>query len=206
MAEKSDNEKTEKEKRKGYRLTRITTKFGDKGKTYIVGGFVLSKHHPRVRAYGSADELASFIGYTLSKISKDEELKDIADILKKIQNHLFILEGDLARLSKPSDTEKKRVSSKMIDWLEELEEKYLAELEPLEDFILPGGSEPSSLMHILRTVARRCEREIVELMSFESVNENCLIYMNRLSDLFFILARIINKRKGIKDEIVNWEE
>jgi ATP:cob(I)alamin adenosyltransferase len=94
MAEKPDNEKTEKEKRKGYRLTHITTKFGDKGKTYIVGGFVLSKHHPRVRAYGTADELASFIGYTLSKISKDEELKDIAYILKKIQNHplLFLKE------------------------------------------------------------------------------------------------------------------
>lgn len=200
--------KEEKKERKGVRLSVITTKFGDKGQTYIVGGFVLSKHHPRVEAYGSVDELASFLGYAISVISKDSNFSDIVEVLKRVQNHLFILAGDLARYIKPSDSidkEKKRVIKKMIDWLEDVERSYLKDLEPLEDFILPGGSEEASLLHIARVVARRAEREVSELMSYEKINENCLIYLNRLSDLLFIMARVINKRKGIKEEIVSWE-
>lgn len=197
----------EKEKRKGTRLTVITTKFGDKGETYIAGGFVVKKSHPRVKAYGTADELASFIGYTISVLKESKDLEEFTEILEKIQNHLFILGGDLARLLKSSDTkDQKRVTEKMVEWVEKIEEKYLKELEPLEDFILPGGSKEASLFHILRTIARRCEREIVELSEIEKVNPNCIKYVNRLSDLFFIIARAINKRKGIKEKIVNWEQ
>ncbi|MCX7733636.1 MAG: cob(I)yrinic acid a,c-diamide adenosyltransferase [bacterium] len=197
-------------KRRGMRLTIITTKFGDSGETYISGGFVLKKNHPRVKAYGTVDELASFVGYTISVMREgDEKMSEFTDILEKIQNHLFILGGDLARLLKPSDeiTEThRRVTEKMVNWVEELEKKYIKELEPLEDFILPGGSKESSLFHILRTVSRRCEREIVELSQIEKVNPKCIKYINRLSDLFFILARVINKRKGVGEKIVNWEQ
>lgn len=197
-------------KRRGMRLTVITTKFGDFGETYISGGFVLKKNHPRVKAYGTVDELCSFIGYTISVLKEDEtNMREFIQILEKIQNHLFILGGDLARLLKPSDeiTEsQRRLTEKPIDWLEDLEKKYLKELEPLEDFILPGGSKEGSLFHILRTITRRCEREIVELAETEKINPKCIKYINRLSDLFFILARIINKKKGIEEKIINWEQ
>ncbi len=196
-------------KRKGFRLTSITTKFGDKGKTYISGGFVASKHNPRVRAYGSVDELASFVGFVISLFEEKKKHSDIRDILLKVQDHLFILGGDIARPLKPSDPiteEERRVTEKMTKWVEELEEKYISDLEPLEDFILPGGDILASALHILRVVARRCERDIVELASLENINENCIIYINRLSDLFFILARVINKRERREEKIVSWKQ
>ncbi len=213
MGEKKEGqeEKTGKGKRKRrMRLTIITTKFGDKGNTYLAGGFVVGKNHPRVRAYGDVDELASFTGYAISIMKeKGEKFKDIVEILERIQNHLFILGGDLARILRPSESikeEEKRVTKKMIDWLEAQQKRYLSELEPLEDFILPGGCPHASMLHILRTVARRCEREIVELASKEKINENCIVYINRLSDLFFVLARIINKREGVNEKIVDWKQ
>jgi cob(I)alamin adenosyltransferase len=216
LKEESEGEKGEGKERKGrrgFRLTTITTKFGDKGKTYISGGFVVGKNNPRVRAYGTVDELASFVGFTISLIEEKPERenkhKDIKDILLKIQDHLFILGGDLARPLKPSDSiteSERRVTEKMIKWVEELEKKYIQDLEPLEDFILPGGDIIASALHILRTVARRAEREIVELSSLENINPKCIVYMNRLSDLFFILSRVINKREGKNEKIVSWEQ
>lgn len=197
-------------KRRGMRLTVITTKFGDSGETYISGGFVMNKSHPRIKAYGTVDELCSFIGYTISVLREDNKnMEKFIEILEKIQNHLFIIGGDLARLLKTSDeiTEsQRRLTEKPIEWLEELEKKYLRELEPLEDFILPGGSKEASLFHILRTIARRAEREIVELAKMERINPKCIKYINRLSDLFFILARVINKQKGVEEKIVSWEQ
>lgn len=196
-------------KRKRMRLTVITTKFGDGGNTRIAGGFVVSKNHPRVRAYGSVDELSSFLGYTISELKKsDKDMTEFIEILERIQNQLFILGGDLASLLRSSDEISEssiRVTDKMVDWLEEIERKYIKELEPLEEFVLPGGSKEASLLHILRTITRRCEREIVELSHTERINPRCIKYINRLSDLFFILARVINKRKGVEEKLVKWE-
>lgn len=200
------------EERKGrrMRLTVITTKVGDGGETYLAGGFVVKKNHPRVKAYGSVDELASFIGYAVAVLRDEGDLlMEFVEILEKIQHQLVVLAGDLARVIRPSDRmdeSQKRVTEKMTKWIEELEKKYLKELEPLEDFIIPGGTKEASLLHILRTVARRCEREIVELSQIEKVNPNCVKYINRLSDLFFIIARVINKRKNVKESVVVWKQ
>ncbi len=200
---------SESNKRKFFRITKITTKFGDSGETYIPGGFVVSKSHSRIRAYGAVDELVSLLGYIISVIEDSDRkdvLIDIKDVLRRIQDQLFVLGGDLARLFRKSDEHRpKSVKQAMIDWLEEEEEKFLQELEPLEDFIIPGGSRISALIHLARTVARRCETEIVNLACTEKINQKCIVYINRLSDLLFILARIVNKRLGIKEEIVNWE-
>lgn len=179
---------------------KIYTKTGDKGETGLFGGERVGKNNIRISAYGTVDELNSFIGLALTEI-KSEEIKEI---LIDIQNKLFVVGSDLAT----PDNEKnrklniKRTSEDFITKAEKDIDFISDKLEPLRNFILPGGSKGAALLHICRTVTRRAEREVVELKNSEYISDNILVFLNRLSDLFFVLSRYENQVSGIPD--VKW--
>lgn len=183
------------------RITKVYTKTGDLGETSLVGGRRVSKSSLRVDSYGEVDELNSVLGIVQS-IVNDGEIKEL---IKSIQNGLFIMGGDLAT---PDNSEigVPRIDSEMIQKLESLIDKYVGEVGDLKEFILPGGSEPGSFLHLARTICRRAERKIVALNQEEKINSNLIIYINRLSDLLFMLARVINKRCGIEETYVDFSE
>lgn len=172
---------------------RIYTKTGDDGNTELQGNYRISKSHQRIISYGTIDEANSTIGIVLSN-QLDE---DIREILTQIQNELFLVGSDLSNPDL-NDT-KNRVSLEMIEMLENHIDKYESELEPLRNFILPGGDQISAQIHHARTVIRRAETQVVLLSDKDEINSNCIKYLNRLSDLFFVIGRLINKRKGIED-------
>ena len=174
---------------------KIYTKTGDDGTTGLQGNSRVSKSHPRIIAYGTIDEANAVLGI----ISSYELDEDIAVLLNLIQNELFIVGADL---SNPKlEDEKNRVTSDMIYNLEKNIDKYEEELSPLTNFILPGGNTVASQLHHVRTVIRRAEICIVLLSEQEKINNNCIKYVNRLSDLFFVLGRVSNKRSGQNDII-----
>ena len=174
---------------------KIYTKTGDDGTTGLQGNSRVLKSHPRIIAYGTIDEANAVLGI----ISSYELDKDIAVLLNLIQNELFIVGADL---SNPKlEDEKNRVTSDMIYNLEKNIDKYEEELSPLTNFILPGGNTVASQLHHIRTVIRRAEICIVLLSEQEKINNNCIKYVNRLSDLFFVLGRVSNKRSGQNDII-----
>ena len=174
---------------------KIYTKTGDDGTTGLQGNSRVSKSHPRIIAYGTIDEANAVLGV----ISSYELDKDIAALLNLIQNELFIVGADL---SNPKLEDKKnRVTSDMIYNLEKNIDKYEEELSPLTNFILPGGNIVASQLHHIRTVIRRAEICIVLLSEQEKINNDCIKYVNRLSDLFFVLGRVSNKRSGHSDII-----
>ena len=180
---------------------KIYTKTGDKGETSLFGGERVQKSEQRLNAYGTIDELNSFIGMAVVETA-DSEVKEV---LQKIQNQLFNLGADLAT----PETEKTkklnvfRVDEKFYKFAEESIDKYETELDELKSFILPGGSECASILHVCRSICRRAEREIVELSNLEKVNKEVIVYVNRLSDLFFVLSRYENKIAGILD--IEWK-
>lgn len=169
---------------------KIYTKTGDKGETGLFGGERVNKNSYRIEAYGTVDELNSSIGLALTEVG-DEEVKKI---LLKIQNELFVLGSDLAS----PDTEKnkklniRRVPKDFFLNAEMTIDQFENKLEPLKNFILPGGSKSAAMLHVCRTVCRRAERRVVELSGRENINGNIIVYLNRLSDLFFVLARYEN--------------
>ncbi|NIP37979.1 MAG: cob(I)yrinic acid a,c-diamide adenosyltransferase [Candidatus Dadabacteria bacterium] len=181
------------------RITRVYTKTGDDGYTSLVFGQRVSKASKRVTAYGDVDELNSFIGVIRSKNTD----KRIDNLLTAIQNDLFIIGADLASV----DSDKSlRLTKKRVAFLERNIDKYLENLEPLKEFILPGGSEAGSFIHLARTVARRAERNVALLKETEEINGLVLIYLNRLSDLFFVLARIVNKNAEQPETLVDFKK
>ncbi len=181
------------------RITRVYTRQGDDGRTQLVSGDRVWKDSTRVEAYGEVDELNSLIGFARSFI--DDEKVD--SMLREIQNDLFKVGADLAT---PLSFERAiRVSPEMVDKLEKWIDELNASLEPLKDFILPSGSKAGSLLHYARTVCRRAERRVVSLMKEEEINLPALKYLNRLSDLLFVLARYVNKLDGQKEDLVQWK-
>ncbi len=176
---------------------KIYTKTGDKGETGLLGGERVSKDNIRICAYGTVDELNSFIGLAITEI-KSEEVKNI---LIDIQNKLFVVGSDLA--TPDNDKNKKlnikRTSEEFITKAENDIDLISDKLEPLRNFILPGGSKGAALLHICRTVARRAEREVVQLKNLDYISDNIVIFLNRLSDLFFVLSRYENEVSGIPD-------
>ncbi|WP_243386471.1 cob(I)yrinic acid a,c-diamide adenosyltransferase [Bacillus kexueae] len=174
----------------------IYTKTGDKGKTSIIGGRV-DKDDLRVQAYGTIDELNAFIGLAMTRLTEDH-YHDIYNELEKIQHELFDCGGDLAVVFEKQKNPFKTTED-MITFLEERIDEYVEEAPPLQRFILPGGTEAASYIHVARTIARRVERQIVSLQKVEKIHEPVLKYMNRLSDYLFALARVINYRAGKKD-------
>ena len=172
-------------------LNRIYTRTGDAGETALSDGTRLAKHAPRVTAYGTVDETNATVG--LARLHAAGEI-DVQ--LTRIQNDLFDLGADLARPAMERDGEAGypvlRVTLAQVERLEAEIDAMISRLEPLRSFILPGGSALSAHLHLARTVCRRAERCAVELAATESVNEAAVKYLNRLSDWFFVAARIAN--------------
>ena len=181
---------------------KIYTKKGDKGKTNLLGTDKrISKSSKRVKSYGEIDELNSFIGLAISG-DAPEEFSHIIRELDKIQIDLFVIGAELATISDDKEIVK-RINMKDVERLENIIDSCSEELEPLENFILPGGSSVAAIFHICRTICRRAERNVVDLSEEDEVNEEIITYLNRLSDLFFILARLSNKILGVED--VKWD-
>lgn len=172
-------------------LNKIYTRTGDKGDTALGNGDRVAKHDPRVEAYGTVDELNSFVG--VARLDAKDET-DAA--LSRIQNDLFDLGADLCRPDIEKDAEAEypplRISDAQVDRLEREIDVMNAELEPLRSFILPGGRKLAADLHVCRTVARRAERLSVELAGKQDVNGVAIRYLNRLSDWFFVAARMAN--------------
>jgi len=181
------------------RINRVYTRTGDNGQTSLVGGTRVSKSSLRVDAYGEVDELNSLIGVARSQ-SQDPQ---IDEVLGLIQNDLFTLGADLAS---PSDISVPRIAESFVTRLEQFSDQFLSELEPLKEFILPGGTESGAVLHLARTVARRAERRVVALSEAEELNPETIVYLNRLSDLLFILARVINNRSGIQEKMTDFSK
>jgi len=178
-------------------MVKIYTKTGDDGSTGLIGGKRIRKSNPRIIAYGAVDELNSTLGIVLSSKVDD----DIADLLTRIQNDLFLVGSDLANPDLKNTSN--RITDKMIQFLEENIDRLEKELSPITYFILPGGDPVASHMHMARAISRRAETNIVHLAEIEEINKTCQIYMNRLADLLFVIARVINTRKMIND--IAWE-
>lgn len=174
---------------------RLYTRTGDKGETSIIGGRV-GKDDIRVDAYGTVDELNSVVGMAMTELSP-EKFQDILADLETIQHELFDCGGDLATINGKRGF---KLQQESIDEMEAKIDVYIQEAPELERFILPGGSKGSAHIHLARTVARRAERLVVALMrTGEEVHPITLKYLNRLSDYFFAIARVINFREGVKD-------
>jgi cob(I)alamin adenosyltransferase len=172
---------------------KIYTKTGDDGNTGLQGNFRIAKSHPRIVSYGTVDEANAALGVVLTYSLDD----DISLILTEIQNDLFLVGADL---SNPNLNDvKNRVSLEMVEKLEQYIDKFELELPPLTNFILPGGDPAAAQLHYVRTVVRRAETQTVQLSEKDEINSNCIKYLNRLSDLFFVMGRLINKRKNKGD-------
>ncbi len=183
---------------------KIYTKTGDKGETSLVGGQRIAKDDPRIEAYGTIDELNSVVGLVISQLQKHSRI--IAGDLTTIQHHLFDIGAELASLSnrKTKAIKIPRVTERKITWLEKRIDRYTKDLAPLQAFILPGGTEAASSLHLARTICRRAERRIVALGRVIEINHELVKYINRLSDYLFTAARLTNHQSGSED--VLWEK
>jgi len=184
---------------------KIYTRTGDKGETGLIGGRRTSKADPRIVAYGAVDELNSSIGMANCILAAGEVFADLVDVFTKVQNDLFVVGSDLADPDYPaSKRSTPRVTEDMASALEPAIDKFEAELTPITFFILPGGNTQASILHVCRSVARRAETAAVALLSNEKINPAIIVYLNRLSDLLFVAARLANKRLGVSD--VAWRK
>jgi cob(I)alamin adenosyltransferase len=182
------------------RITKVYTRTGDRGETSLVGGRRVPKDSPRIESYGTIDELNSIVGlarvFNEEKLEKGEAHRFLNSVLRQLQDELFDLGSELAT---PADFFKEgmyRVGEREVKKLEQLMDECQKELKPLKSFVLPGGGRISAYLHQCRTVCRRAEREILRLSRTEELGEWPLIYINRLSDLFFVLSRWISKQAG----------
>jgi cob(I)alamin adenosyltransferase len=174
---------------------KIYTRTGDAGETGVIGGRV-SKDDARVEAYGTVDELNSFVGQAFS-LAMADNLADLRQDLEQVMQELFDCGSDLALLRK--DLRPWKVEASMTERLEQWIDRYDAETPDLERFVLPGGGQLASVLHVCRTVCRRAERRIVTLAREQEINEEVRRYINRLSDFFFTVARAANFRQGFPD-------
>ncbi len=177
---------------------KIYTKTGDKGDTGLIDGSRISKSDLRIIAYGEVDEANSHIGLIISNIEKNSIFDDVKKILLDVQQDLFVLGAELANPNALKD-DNMLVKREMISTIEKYIDNFESELAPISNFILPGGSIESSLLHICRTVVRRAETSAVALAKEQKINQEILTYLNRISDLFFVLARVTNKRQKRND-------
>ena len=180
---------------------KIYTKTGDRGDTGLFGGGRVPKSHPRVEAYGDVDELNAVLGF----VRATEPMPRIDTLLVPIQQDLFAIGALLAtpdRDKMRQHLEKAKIGDARITELEHAIDAGDEELEPLRSFILPGGTPKASALHVARTVCRRAERRVVELGSDTEIPQVVVIYLNRLSDLLFTLARVANRKAGMNE--VTW--
>jgi cob(I)alamin adenosyltransferase len=177
------------------RLTRIYTRTGDAGETSLGDGSRVSKLDPRIAAFGTVDELNSLIGAALATIGEAE----LREVLERVQNELFDLGADL---SVPLDVDGRlRIEEAAVDRLEADCDRFNAELPALKSFVLPGGSDAAARLHVARTVCRRAEREVLLASGPLDLNPLVLVYLNRLADLLFILARSANAAAGMPEPL-----
>ena len=177
---------------------KIYTKTGDHGDTSLFGGQRVSKKHSRIEAYGTVDELNSIIG--IARSAGCDPVNEA--ILERVQNELFVLGADLATPPE-KNTRIDRIGSNHVKRLEEDIDQLEEKLKPLKSFILPGGSPGAAYLHLARTVCRRAERVCFSCRQSEIVSDEALVFLNRLSDLLFVMARFQNKSNNIKD--VPWK-
>lgn len=173
---------------------RIYTRTGDKGETGVIGGRV-SKDDIQVEAYGTVDEVNSFVGEAIARMDPRKYADMIRD-LTEIQHQLFDAGGDLAQKVKKRPY---RVTEEMVKQLEEWIDRYDAETPEIRHFVLPGGSPVAAALHVCRVLTRRAERRVVTLCRQQETNEEVRRYLNRLSDFFFVAARVANVREGVPD-------
>ncbi len=175
-------------------LSRIYTKTGDTGETALGDGSRVPKDHPRVAAYGTVDELNAVLGLLAAHQPADADAGELTELLRSIQNDLFDVGADLCRPQPPDEVagQRLRVRPEQAQRLEGIIDRLNERLEPLQSFILPGGSVAAAWSHLARTVCRRAEREVVTLARTEAINRQVVVYLNRLADLLFVLARIYN--------------
>jgi cob(I)alamin adenosyltransferase len=182
------------------RRMKIYTKFGDQGQTALFDGQRVRKDHLRIETYGTVDELNSVLGVAIAECP-DAALRNL---LVGLQHRLFDLGADLATpAGSKNEAKVRRIGTEDVAGLEQAIDAATSELPPLTRFVLPGGTLTAAHLHVARTVCRRAERHLVALMAEEPLGDQALIYLNRLSDLLFTLARLANKRAGRPD--VEWE-
>lgn len=174
---------------------KIYTKTGDDGTTGVQGGPRLPKTDSRIIAYGAVDEINAALGVSLTHAMAG----DLSDVLANIQNELFVLGADLSNPDMKNSSN--RVSQQMIDGMEETIDRFDEKLPLLTNFILPGGSALAASIHHARTITRRAEIHTLILKEKEEINPLCAVYLNRLSDLLFVLGRFANKQDGGSDVI-----
>lgn len=181
----------------GFRLSKIYTRTGDKGETGLGDGRRVPKDHPRIEAIGEVDTLNSQLGVLLAGLATDPALAELIEVLSPCQHRLFDLGGELAMPSYQA------LNDAQVESLEQVIDRWNDELGPLENFILPGGSALVAQAHVCRSLARSAERRCQALNAIEPLTGVGLAYINRLSDLMFVAARLIGRRQGVAE--VLWQ-
>lgn len=185
-------------------MAKIYTRTGDEGETSLLGGRRVRKDDLRIEAIGSVDEVNAALGMVRVELARSEVVPENLDLaIGEIQHRLFDLGAELAAAS-VDDTRAGALSEANVAQLESLIDHYEASLEPLRAFILPGGTRAASQLHVTRCMCRRSERRLVQLAAAQTVRAEVLQYINRLSDLLFVLARAVNRANGVPDVI--WEQ
>jgi len=187
------------------RITRVYTRRGDRGETDLVGGRRVVKDSPRIDAYGTVDELNAAVGVAraVNAGQRARAARELDAILRKLQNELFDLGGELATPASEFRPGMFRVGGAEVKALETVLDRCQKDLRPLKSFVLPGGGRVSAFLHVARTVCRRAERDVLRLMRHEDIGEWPLAYLNRLSDLLFVLSRWIGHH--LREREFLWE-
>ncbi len=184
-------------------MKKIYTRTGDEGTTSLFGGGRIEKQHPRIAAYGTVDETNAHLGMARAHLSaaaapRGEEQDQLASVLQRLQEELFVLGADLATPTGAKPVVP-RIQAAHVEQLEHDIDRLQEALPPLRHFILPGGTPGAAALHVARTVCRRAERRALEAHRGTSLNEQALVYLNRLSDLLFVLARAANRQAAVKE-------
>lgn len=180
-------------------MGKIYTRTGDDGTTSLFGGNRVRKEHPRIDAYGTVDETNSTVGQARAHLADQPGEERLDPVLADVQEELFVVGADLAT---PMDSKPvvPRIEEEHVVAVESRIDEFDAELAPLEQFILPGGAPAGATLHSARTICRRAERRTVEASASVSINRQAVVYLNRLSDLLFVLARWANKQAGVRED------
>jgi len=189
------------------RITRVYTRTGDAGETALVGGRRVPKDSPRIEAYGTVDELNAILGlarvFNAERLSEGDGPRWLDEVLRRLQNELFDLGSELATPEDAVYEGMHRVGEDEVKRLEVLIDRCQEELQPLKSFVLPGGGRVGAFLHQARTVCRRAERQLLRLSRAEPLAPSPLRYLNRLSDLLFVLSRWVARRLGEPEYL--WE-
>jgi len=178
---------------------KIYTRTGDDGTTSLFGGERVGKGNPRIDAYGTVDETNSIVGQARAHLQGEPGEEELDPVLGDLQEELFVLGADLATPLNAKPVVE-RIDEEHVTALEERIDRFDADLQPLKRFILPGGTPVGASLHSARTVCRRAERRSVEASTSTPINEQAIVYLNRLSDLFFVLARWANRQAEVREE------